>query len=171
MSRTMVFGGRCRCTLSIHWPGRSTRAVRFSGPAQPFRLKTPHLASRRGRADDRPVADHPAHCRIAAQPLGVVHVLIAGQPPEHRLAQQAGQPMATVLAGARIGECIGSPVGKAQGVIQLAVGQYPASEVIAEPRNRSSRRRSKSSLSAALSASPDGSPITAPLVPPQEAEF
>ena len=34
-------------------------------PAQPLCLKTPRLASRRGRADDRPVADHPAHCRIA----------------------------------------------------------------------------------------------------------
>src|SRR4029077_4227908 len=50
-------------------------------------------------------------------------------------------------------------------------GSNPASEVIAEPRNCSSRRRSKSSLSARLFASPVGSPITAPVNPPQDTEF
>ena len=30
-------------------------------------------------------ANHPAHCRVAAQPVGVVHVLISGQPTEYRL--------------------------------------------------------------------------------------
>jgi len=57
--------------------------------AEPLRLEPAHLAGRSGRLGDRPVTDHPAHCRVAAQPLGVVHVLVAGQPPEHRLAQQA----------------------------------------------------------------------------------
>ena len=95
------------------------------GPAQPLRLEAAHLAGRGGRPGDRPVADHPAHRRIAAQPVGVVHVLVAGQPPEHRLAQQADQPMATVLAGARVGQRIGTRVGQAQRVIQLAIGQQP----------------------------------------------
>src|SRR4051812_9867605 len=57
------------------------------GPAQPLRLKTPHLAGRGGRPIDRPIADYPTHCWIVTQPLGVVHILIAGQPPKHRLAQ------------------------------------------------------------------------------------
>src|SRR6516165_2350789 len=34
---------------------------------------------------NRPITRHPAHRRVAAQSLGVVHVLIAGQPPEYRL--------------------------------------------------------------------------------------
>ena len=93
------------------------------GPAQPLRLEAPHLAGRGGRPADRPVADHPAHRRIAAQPLGVVHVLVAGQPPEHRLPQQTRQPMPTVLAGARVGQRIGRRVGQAQRVVQFAVGQ------------------------------------------------
>jgi len=42
----------------------------------------------------------------------------------------------------------------------------PASEVIAEPRNWSIRRRSKSSLSAAPPASPVGSAIAAPHAAP-----
>jgi hypothetical protein len=32
--------------------------------------------------------------------LGVVHVLVAGQPPKHRLTHQPRQPVATVLAAA-----------------------------------------------------------------------
>ena len=41
-------------------------------------------------------------------------VLVAGQPPEHRLAQQAGQPVAAVLAGARVRKRFGTRVGQAQ---------------------------------------------------------
>jgi len=48
------------------------------------------------------VADHPAHRRVAAQPVGVVHVFVTSQPPEHRLAQQPRQPVATILAGAGV---------------------------------------------------------------------
>ena len=95
------------------------------GPGQPLRLEAAHLAGRGGRPGDRPVADHPAHRRIAAQPVGVVHVLVAGQPPEHRLAQQAPQNVTNVLAGARIGERIGRCVGQTHHVIQLTVRQQP----------------------------------------------
>jgi hypothetical protein len=91
-------------------------------PAQPLCLETAHLAGRGGKPGDRSVADHPAHRRVAAQPVGVVHILIAGQPPGHRLAQQAGQPVATVLAGARVGKRIGTRVGQANRVVQLAIG-------------------------------------------------
>ena len=91
------------------------------GPAQPLRLKPAHLAGRGGRSGDRPVADHPAHRRIVAQPVGVVHILVAGEPSEHRLPQQADQSMATVLAGARVGERIGARVGQSQRVVQLAI--------------------------------------------------
>ena len=93
------------------------------GPAEPLRLEAAHLAGRGGRPADRPVADHPAHRRVAAQPLGVVHVLIAGQPPEHRLAQQG--PPADVDHSCR---CACRPayrrrVGQTQRVVQLAVSQ------------------------------------------------
>jgi hypothetical protein len=93
------------------------------GPAQPLRLEATHLAGRGGRASNRVVADHPAHRRVAAEPLGVVHVLVPGQASKHRLAQQPRQPVATVLAGARIRQRLGSGVGQAQGIIQLAVSQ------------------------------------------------
>jgi hypothetical protein len=39
------------------------------------------------------------------------------------LAQQASRPMTTVLAGARVSERIGTHVGQAQRVVELAVSQ------------------------------------------------
>src|SRR3954453_18327791 len=81
------------------------------GPAQPLCLEAPHLAGRGGRPADRPVADHPAHRRVAAQPLGVVHVLITGQPSEHRLSQKTRQSMPPVLAGTRVRQPISRRIG------------------------------------------------------------
>jgi hypothetical protein len=34
---------------------------------------------------DRPVANHPAHRQVAAPRLGIVHVIVAGNPAKHRL--------------------------------------------------------------------------------------
>ena len=105
--------------------GQIGESGKVLGPAQPLRLEPAHLAGRSGRPGDRPVADHPAHCRVAAQPVGVVHILVAGQPSEYRLAQQARQSVATILAGARISKRIGTRVGQTHRVIQLAVSQQP----------------------------------------------
>ena len=51
-------------------------------PHQPLGLEAAHLAGGGSRPFDRPIADHPAYCRVAAQPVGVVHVLVAGKPSE-----------------------------------------------------------------------------------------
>ena len=132
---------------------------------EPFRLETSHLA-RRGRSFvNRSVADDPPHCRITAQPFGVVHVLIAGEPSEHRLAQQSDERMPTILAGACIGKHITGHVGQADRIVQLPNASSPASEVITEPRDRSLRRRSKSSLNAAPDDLPAGSAVVASLYP------
>jgi hypothetical protein len=121
----MVLGGRRLCTLSIHRPGRSVSAARVLRPGQPLRLKAAHLTGRSGRPSDRPVAHDPAHRRIAAQPIGVVHILVAGEPSEDRLAQQAAQGVTTILASTCIGECFGTGLGQAHRVVQLAIGQQP----------------------------------------------
>jgi hypothetical protein len=60
-------------------------------PGQPLRLEAAHLAGRGGRPGDRRVANDPTHRRIAAQPIGVIHILVASEASEHRLAQQADQ--------------------------------------------------------------------------------
>src|SRR3954465_6184299 len=58
------------------------------GPAQPLCLEAPHLARWGGAPAIFPVAAPPAHCRVAGPPPGIVHVLITGQPSEHRLPQK-----------------------------------------------------------------------------------
>jgi hypothetical protein len=65
-------------------------------PAEPLRLES--CPTRSGRPGDRLVADHPAHRWIAAQRVRVVHVVLAGQPPEYRLPQQTDEPVAVYLA-------------------------------------------------------------------------
>ena len=80
--------------------GKGSQVLR---PGQPLCLEAAHLAGRCSGPFDRP-ADHPAHRRIAAQPLGIVHVLVAGKPAEYRLPQQADEQVTTVLAGAHIRE-------------------------------------------------------------------
>jgi hypothetical protein len=95
-------------------------------PAQPLRLEAAHLAGRSGKPGNRPVAHHPAHRRIATQPLGVVHVLVTGQPPEHRLPQQPDQQMPSVLAGACLGQSLASACGQSKNVVQFAIGQQSA---------------------------------------------
>jgi hypothetical protein len=131
--------------------GQAGESGEVLGPAEPLRLEATHLAGRGRRPGDRAVADHPAHRRITTQPLGVVHVLVAGQPPEHRLPQQAGQPMAAVLAGARIGEQVTGRVGQAESVIQLAIGQQPGV--------RRDRRAAKLQPQATVEIEPQRTPV------------
>jgi hypothetical protein len=103
--------------------GQIDKSGKVLGPAQPLCLKASHLAGRGGGADNCPVANYPTHCRVTTQPLGVVHVFVPGQPPEHRLAQKARQPMPTVLAGACVGQRICSRIGQTQRVVQFTVSQ------------------------------------------------
>src|SRR6516162_1398894 len=67
--------------------GQISKSGKVLGPTEPLRLEAAHLARRGGSSGDRPVADHPAHRRVATQSFGVVHVLITSQPSEHRLPQ------------------------------------------------------------------------------------
>src|SRR4029077_12137370 len=55
--------------------------------------------------------------------VGVVHVLVAGEPPENRLAQQSGQPMTTILASARVGKHLSPRVSQTDRIIQFAIRQ------------------------------------------------
>jgi hypothetical protein len=120
--------------------GRADRRKRRGSRArQPFRLEAARLARRGSRADDRLVADHPAHCRIAAQP---------GRHRSRPHSRRAAQGMPAVLARARVSKHLDARFAQARGVIQFAIGEQ--SEVITLPQSWSIRRRSKSSLRAPL---------------------
>ena len=55
------------------------------GCREPLRLEAAHLTRRGRRTLSRLATDNPAHRRIMAQALGVVHVIISGETPEHGL--------------------------------------------------------------------------------------
>lgn len=59
------------------------------------------------------------------QSLGIIDILISGEPPEYGLPRQADQCMASVPAGARIGEHFAGQRGQAKGIIKLAIGEQP----------------------------------------------
>src|SRR5262249_55346256 len=135
------------------------------GRREPLRLEAPHL-TRRSRAPLRRfAADNPAHSRIVAQALGVVHILVSGKATKYRLPEQPGHCVPTILATACVGQNISRHLGKTEDVAEFAISQQPAWEVTTEPRNWSIKRRSKSSRTASDPDSPLGCAITASLDP------
>jgi hypothetical protein len=60
------------------------------------------------------------------EPLRVVDILVAGEPTEHRLAEQTAQLVARVLATAAVEELRDRHVGEPEGIIELAVREQTA---------------------------------------------
>jgi hypothetical protein len=123
MSSTIIFGGRRRCTGVDPPAGQIGESSEVLWQRQPLRLEAAHLAGRSGGPRNRSVADHPTHRRIAAQPFGVVHILVAGQPAKYRLPQQPDQQMPAVLAGACLRQPSAAACSQAKNIVQLAVGE------------------------------------------------
>jgi hypothetical protein len=95
-------------------------------PRQPLGLEAPHLAGRGTPTHRRMAADHPAHRRIAAQPVGVVHILVAGQTAEYRLPQQPDQQVPSVPAGACLRQSLAAACAQSERVVQFTIGQQSA---------------------------------------------
>ena len=74
----------------------------------------------------RSPTDKLAHDRVAAQPVGVIDVLVPGKARENRLPQEPGEAMPTIPASAGIDEQIRPHVSQAKGVIEFAVEQQAA---------------------------------------------
>ncbi len=70
---------------------------------QQLSLEPPHLAGRCAATLDRLATDDPAHCGIAPEPVGVVHVLVPGETTIDRLAKETDHAVPTVLAGSAVG--------------------------------------------------------------------
>jgi hypothetical protein len=60
---------------------------------------------------NRSTTDNPAHGWITRQPVGIVHVVIASEPPKYGLTQQAGQDVPRVLAATAVWQCRTVEVG------------------------------------------------------------
>ena len=71
----------------------------------------------------RPATDHPAHGGIVRQPVGIVHVFVAGQPPQHGLAQLSDQRVAAVLARSGAGETLSGDRCQPKRLIKFTKGE------------------------------------------------
>src|SRR5882724_13421901 len=71
-------------------------------------------------------ADNPAHSRIVAQALGVVHILVSGKATKYRLPEQPGQCVPTILATACVGQNITRHLGQTECVVEFAISQQPS---------------------------------------------
>src|SRR5674476_71497 len=56
---------------------------------KPLGLEASHLAGGGCLLRCGPTANNPSHRRITPEPVGVVHVLVSGDTPKHRLAQHS----------------------------------------------------------------------------------
>src|SRR5262245_31596602 len=92
--------------------------------AQP--LSQTHLTRRSRAALRRFAADNPAHRRIVAQALSVVHVLVSGKATKYRLPEQPGQCVPTILATACVGHNITRHLGQTECVVEFAISQQPS---------------------------------------------
>jgi hypothetical protein len=68
-------------------------------------------------------ANNPTHGGIAAQTVGVVHVVVATKTAKNGLAELADHAMPPVLAGTTVGKNIANHLGKFNGGIKLSVGK------------------------------------------------
>src|SRR5262249_47876838 len=93
---------------------------------QRLRLEAPHLTRRSRAALRRFAADNPAHRRIVAQALGVVHILVSGKATKYRLPEQPGQCVPTILATACVGQNITRHLGQTEYVVEFAISQQPS---------------------------------------------
>src|SRR3954470_6354428 len=69
---------------------------------------------------------HPAQGRIMREPVGIVHILVSGAPPEDRLAELSNQGMSSVRAGAGVRQHLSSGLAQTKGIIKFAAVQQPA---------------------------------------------
>jgi len=83
------------------------------------RLEAAHLARGRGLLRHGAPTDDPAHRRIAPEPVGIVHVLVAGEAPEHGLTKLGDQAVAPVPPRAGVGEHLGRHRREAERVVEF----------------------------------------------------
>jgi hypothetical protein len=122
----MAFGGRRSCTRSIQVPDRSVSASRLASVANHSVSKRPIWLLEVAARSNPLTAKDRSHRRIVREPLGVIDIFVAGEPPKHRLAEQTAQLVACVLATAAVEELRDRHGGEPEGIIKLAVCEQTA---------------------------------------------
>jgi len=117
-------------------PGQIGQGSEVLGPRQHRRLEPTHRARRRSAALHRPSAHELPHHWITAQAVGVVDVLVAGKTRKDRLAQEPGEVMEAITAGAGIGKQINRHVRQAKRVVEFAMQEQAAIRTDRRPLKR-----------------------------------
>ena len=89
-------------------------------------LEAAHLAGGGRLSRHGPATHDPAHGRIMRQPVGIVHILVPCQAPEHGLAELSNQGVASVRAGAGVRQNLSSGLAQTKGIVEFAAGQQTA---------------------------------------------
>jgi hypothetical protein len=89
-------------------PGQVSQGGQVRLLHQHLGLKPTHLAGGGCSLRHGPATHHPAHGWISAKPVGIVHVLVPGEPPKHGLTKLSDQRVAAVLARPGVGENLSS---------------------------------------------------------------
>ncbi len=90
---------------------------------QKLRLKTPHLAGGCCLSFDGLAADNPPHRGVEAEPVGIVHVVVAAKASENGLTELTDKSVATVLSTTSVRECVPGNLGQSESIIQFPVRQ------------------------------------------------
>ena len=73
-----------------------------------------------------PVAGNPARGKIAAQTVGVDHVVVSAKAAKDRLAEPPDKIEATVLPTPGVHECVSGNLDQSERIIQFPVRQQPS---------------------------------------------
>jgi len=85
-----------------------------------------HSVSKRSIWLVEAASPHGTHRRIAGEPFGVVHVLVAGEAAVDGLAQQVEQPVADVLSAPTLDKSQRGYRRQVEGIVQLPVSEQAA---------------------------------------------
>ncbi len=107
-------------------PGKIGECGEVFRGGQKLRLKTPHLAGGCCLSFDGLAADNPPHRRVEAEPVGIVHVVVAAKASENGLTELPDKSVATVLSTTGVRECVPGNLGQSDRIIQFPVRQQPS---------------------------------------------
>ena len=68
-------------------------------------------------------ADDPPHDRVKAEPVSIVHIVVAAKASENGLAELPDKTVATVLPTTGVRECVPDNLGQSDRIIQFPVRQ------------------------------------------------
>jgi len=90
---------------------------------QELGLEAAHLAGRCRQLGDGPTANDPPRGGITPKAVSVVHILVAAEPSERGLAEQAGHAVLAILAGPRIDQMFTGNLTQSKSVVEFPEGK------------------------------------------------